>query len=278
MAKAQYAAAVVLVQQKNYAAAIERLEHAYELSRDPRLLWDVALCYHELRRYARLSATLDRIEVAAGVALTPQVRSRIADLRAFSERLVSRMEVLTSAPGATVFVDDERVGTTPFPAPVPVDIGERKIRIVKQGFREVTRTETVNGGDRIAISVVLERVVPRGRLRVAAGPNDVIEIDGKVVGRGAWEGSLLSGTHALRVTALGMQAYQADVLVQDGKTRHIDVALDPGELPWLWIGGGAALLAGALVTGALVFEPGKPAQQGTLGSYPLSFGAPRRRP
>ncbi|WP_437806585.1 PEGA domain-containing protein [Sorangium sp. So ce1078] len=279
MAKAEYVVAGVLLQQHDYTGAIERLKRAYELSRDHRLLWDVARCYKELRRYARLIATLNQMEAEGGAALTAQERSDIVELRGFAERLVSRMEVLTNAPGATVFVDDEPVGTTPFPEPVPVDIGERKIRIVRTGFKELTRTETVAGGGRIAISAALEKVAPRGRLRVAAGWNNVIELDGKVVGRGAWEGSLPSGAHVLRVTAPGMLEHRAEVLVQDGGARRIEVKLDKaGGRGWLWIGGGAALLAGALITGAIVFEPGRPAQLGTLGSLPLSFSSPRGRP
>ncbi|WP_437669496.1 PEGA domain-containing protein [Sorangium sp. So ce131] len=279
-AKAEYTVASVLVQQRDYENASVRFQRAYELSRDHRLLWDVALCHKELRRYARLLGTLDQMEAEAGAALSDQERQDIVALRAFAERLVSRMEILTSAPGAEVFVDGERVGTTPFPEPVPVDIGERKIRIVKPGFKEITRTETVAGGGRIAFSVTLDKVAPRGRLRVAAGPSDVIAIDGQVVGRGAWEGSLTAGAHVLRVTAPGMLAHQAEVLVQDGETRRIDVTLDDTVdrgMPWLWIGGGAALLAGALVAGAVVFEPGRPAKLGTLGSFPLSFGTPGGR-
>ncbi|WP_437661618.1 PEGA domain-containing protein [Sorangium sp. So ce1182] len=273
-AKAEYIVADALARQGDYGVASERFQHAYELSRDHRLLWDVALCHKELRRYARLLKTLGQMEAEASAALSAQERRDILELRAFAERLVSRLEVLTSVPGAAVFVDGEAVGTTPFAEPVPVDIGERKIRIVTPGFKELTRTETVSGGGRIAISVVLEKLAPRGRLRVAAGPNDVIEMDGKVVGRGAWEASLPAGAHALRVTAPGMLAHQAEVLVQEGEARRIDVKLNEegGGMRWLWIGGGAALLTGALVTGALVFEPGKPAKQGTLGSFPLSFG------
>ncbi|WP_438013951.1 PEGA domain-containing protein [Sorangium sp. So ce315] len=275
MAKAEYITGGALFRQGDYSGAGERFHRAYELSRDHRLLWDVARCHKEMRRYARLLKTLDRMEAEAGAALTVDERKDIVELRAFAERLVSRMEILASAPGATVFVDGEVVGTTPFPEPVPVDIGERQIRIVKPGFKELTRTETVAGGGQIAFSAALEKIAPRGRLRVVAGSNDAIAVDGKVVGRGAWEGSVPSGAHLLRVTAPGMLAYQADVLVRDGESRRIEVKLDDARgraVSWLWLGGGAALLAGGLITGALVFEPGRPAKQGTLGSFPLSLG------
>lgn len=276
LAKAEYAAGAVYFGQGDYKAAAERFERAYELSQDHRLLWEVALCHKEQRRYARMLEALDRLQATAGAALPAETQSGIAALRTFAEQLVSLMEIRSSEPGATVLVDGEPVGTTPLPGPVPVDIGERQIRITKPGFKDVARSETVAGGGRFAIAALLEKVVHRGRLRVEARPDaPLIALDGKVVGRGVWEGVVPSGAHGLRVTAPGMLAHQSEVLVQDGEARRIDVTLErqpPNHTAtWLSIGGGAALILGAVLVGALMFEPGTPAEQGTLGSIPLSF-------
>jgi len=44
----------------------------------------------------------------------------------------------------------------------------------------------------------------------------------------------------------------------------------------VWIAGGAAIMAGAVIGGALLFRPTEvPAAQGTLGTFPLSFGGRR---
>ncbi|XYI01660.1 PEGA domain-containing protein [Sorangium sp. So ce1128] len=280
MAKAEHGAGAALFKDGDYAGALARFERAYELSRDHRLLWNVALCQKNLRRYAKMLATLRRMEDEAGAALSARDKQDIAELIQATGAYVSRLEITASEPGATVFVDDEPVGTTPLAAPVPIDIGERRIRVSKPGFVDFVRQEKVVGGGSVALLARLERAVHRGRLLIAAKQDDLIALDGKVVGKGRWEGSVPSGTHALRVTAPGMTPYEVAVLVRDEEHRRIDVSLERapergGASRWLWIGGGAAIFAGALVAGALLFEPGTPAEQGSLGTVPLGFGGRR---
>ncbi|WP_437580265.1 PEGA domain-containing protein [Sorangium sp. So ce887] len=280
MARAEHGAGAALFDDGDYAGALARFERAYELSRDHRLLWKIALCQKNLRRYAKMLATLRRMEAEAGAALSARDKKDIADLIQAAGAFVSRLEITASEPGATVFVDDEPVGTTPLAAPVPIDIGERRIRVSKPGFVDFVRREKVVGGGSIALVARLDRAVHRGRLVVAAGRDDLIAIDGKVAGKGRWEGPVASGTHALRVTAPGMTPHEVQVLVRDEELRRIDVSLERAPGPggaskWLWIGGGAAIFAGALVAGALLFEPGTPAEQGSLGTVPLGFGGRR---
>ncbi|WP_437650034.1 PEGA domain-containing protein [Sorangium sp. So ce362] len=280
MARAEHGAGAALFDDGDYAGALARFERAYELSRDHRLLWKTALCQKNLRRYAKMLATLRRMEAEAGAALSARDKQDIADLIQAAGAFVSRLEIVASEPGATVFVDDEPVGTTPLAAPVPIDIGERRIRVSKPGFVDFVRREKVVGGGSIALVARLDRAVHRGRLVVAAGRDDLIAIDGKVAGKGRWEGSVASGTHALRVTAPGMTPHEVQVLVRDEELRRIDVSLERAPGPggaskWLWIGGGAAIFAGALIAGALLVEPGTPAEQGSLGTVPLGFGGRR---
>ncbi|WP_437299864.1 PEGA domain-containing protein [Sorangium sp. So ce426] len=280
MARAEHGAGAALFDDGDYAGALARYERAYELSRDHRLLWKVALCQKNLRRYAAMIATLRRMEAEAGAALSARDRQDVADLIKAAGSFVSLLDVTASEPGAAVFVDDEPVGTTPLAAPVPIDIGERRIRVSKPGFVDLVRQVKVVGGDSVALAARLDRAVHRGRLAIAAGQDDLIAIDGKVVGKGRWEGSVQSGTHALRVTAPGMTPHEAQILVRDDERRRIDVSLERaaprgGASKWLWIGGGAAIFAGALVAGSLLFEPGTPAEQGSLGTVPLGFGGRR---
>ncbi len=72
-----------------------------------------------------------------------------------------------------------------------------------------------------------------------------------------------------------MTTYQAEVLVQDDKSREILVTLNPqakasSTSTWLWIAGGAVVVAGAVVGGAFLFQPTRrPEVDGTLGTFPL---------
>jgi hypothetical protein len=169
------------------------------------------------------------------------------------------MKLTVSEEGAEVFVDDEKVGESPLHGPVVVDVGARKIHVTKQGFKDFNLTKEVTGGGEFTLDVVLDKEIHRGRLAVNAGTNDILSLDGHVIGKGSWEGSLPSGGHTLKVTGEGMVPYQSEVVIQDDKARRVDVTLTPvprdATKTVLWIVGGAVLVAGASVGGYFLFKP-----------------------
>lgn len=280
MAKAEYEAGKVLYQDKDFANAIIKFQRAYELSSDPRLLLNVAICAKNLRRYTLVFSTLDKLKSDASPLLTDADRQAAAELAQTVRAFVSPLKLTANEAGAAVFVDDDKVGTTPLEGEVLLDVGKRKIRVSKPGYKEFVHTGDVVGGSDFVLDVKLEKEIHRGQLAVVAGPEDLISLDGKMVGKGRWEGTLPSGGHTLRVTAPGMAAHQSEVLVQDNKRRDIQVTLNPlpssGGSTWIWIAGGAGLVVAAGVTAALLFQPtAAPIPQGTLGTIPLSFGGKR---
>lgn len=283
LAKAEYEAGKVLYGDKDYPNAIVKFERAYELARDPRLLWNVAVCEKNLRRYARMLATIKRYRAEAASMMTDAERAQSDEIVKTVQQFVSALKVSASEAGADVFVDDEKVGTTPLAEPVIVDVGVRKIRVAKQGFKDGLVSQPVAGGGELAVDVRLEKELHRGRLVVQAGESDLIALDGSVVGKGRWEGTVASGGHTLRVTAPGMATHQSEPAVKDGETRRIDVTLNP--LPkadagraLVWIIGGVALATATVVTSAVLFKPTKaPGIEGNInpGSVQLSFGGKR---
>ncbi|AKT36655.1 uncharacterized protein CMC5_007750 [Chondromyces crocatus] len=263
-AKAEYEAGRILFRDGDFSNAIIKYERAYEISREPRLLWNIALCQKNLQRYTRMLATVEKLQRDAGTQLSDQDRKDAEELIATIQAFVSPMKVEVNEPGARVEVDGVEVGVTPLEKPVLVDVGSRKIRVSKKGFKDHTGSLTVSGGSEVSLSVKLVKEVHQGRLVINAGPEDVIALDGRVVGRGRWEGVVPSGGHTLRVTAPGMEAHQSEIIVQDDQVRRRDVQLKPAPkdhlATWLWIGGGAAVLAGGIIAGVLLFQPQEPAQ------------------
>jgi hypothetical protein len=281
MAKAEFEAARILYQDNDFANAIIKYQHAYELAGDPRLLWNIAACEKNLRRYTRALAAIERYQREGGASLTEADRRDAKEIEKVLKTLISTMTLLVSEPGAEISVDDEKIGTSPLPSPARIDVGRRVIRVHKPGFKDFVETRQVEGGTAFTLAAKLDREIHKGQVIIAAGPKDLIALDGKVVAEGRFEGTLSSGGHSLRVTAPGMAAYQAEILVEDDKTRRIPVALNPlpksSEIsPWVWVASGAALVAGAVIGGALLFRPTEaPAPQGTLGYVQLSFGGRR---
>jgi LPXTG-motif cell wall-anchored protein len=281
MAKAEYEAGKILYRDNDFANALVKFQHAHELGSDPRLLWNLAACEKNLRRYSRARALLQRFGMESDTRVTAEDRRAAADLEKVLAPFISALKVVVSEPGADVLVDDEKIGTSPLAGSAHIDVGKHIFRVRKPGFKEFAETRQVDGGSEVVVVASLEKEVHQGRLIIEAGPKDLISLDGKVVGQRRWEGPISSGGHELRVSAAGMTTHRSEVVVQDDKTRRIPIRLDPlpktGESnAWLWVAGGAVLVAGAVVGGVFLLKPSEvPSVQGTLGTFPLSFGGRR---
>jgi PEGA domain len=281
MARAEFEAGNIVFDDGDFGSAKVKYQHAYDLSHDVRLIWNIALCERNLRHYSRAVAAIQRYQTEVGAALTPSDQQIAEEFVKSVRTFISSMTLLVSEPGAEVFVDDEKIGTAPLDAAVPLDVGAHRIRVRKAGFKDFTETRTTPGGTAFTVVAKLERDPHRGQVVIFAGAKDLIALDGKAVGQGRFEGPLASGGHTLRVTAPGMATYQGELVVQDGETRRVHISLNPvarsGEWAKIaWILGGAALVGAAAVTGAVLYHPAQvPPLQGSLGTFPLSFGGRR---
>lgn len=279
MAKAEYEGGRILYGDKDYVSAISKFQRAYELSSDPRLLFNIAVCQKNLRKYSKMLATVRRYLEDGAAILSSDDKEQAQDIVKTVEAFVSELKLTVDEKDADVFIDDEKIGVTPLTGTIFVDVGARKIKVTKKGFRDSVETKQVPGGGAIAVTIRMEKEIHRGKLMVGAGANDVITLDGKVIGRGKWEGAVPSGGHTLKVSAPGMQNYQSEVVISDNQTRRVEVTLNPqatdSTSTILWIAGGVAVLAGGAVTGALLFQPPKTAPiDGNFGSgrVELNFG------
>jgi PEGA domain len=277
-AKDDYESGRILFDNGDNAGALVKFQHAFDLSSDSRLLWDMGACEKNLRHYVHVLRLVERYLHDGQTSITEAQRAEAAAVVRTVRSLVSSVRLIVNEAGASVFVDDEPVGTTPLMEGVLVDLGERRIRVSKPGFKEQVITQHVAGASDLTVSVVLEREVSMGRLVVSTDAAGAISVDGAPAGVGRWEGPVSAGSHAIRVTAPGMVAYSADVAVKDGETRSLDIGLQRqsgGISPAWWIGGGLLAAAGLGVGGYFLFRPSSqttgPATQGTISPGTLTI-------
>jgi PEGA domain len=283
MAKAEYGAARILYEDGDFQGALQKLRSAFDLSKDPRLLWNMAAAEKNLRHYAEVFRLIDRYINEGGALVTPDDRAAATQLLDTVKGFVTDLTVEVNEPGATVYVDDLVFGQTPLAGPLRVDMGVRKIRVTKPGFVEYAVSQDLPGGQTARVTVQLVQERHEGKLRILAGPQDVIQVDGRAVGTGLWEGVLPSGTHALYVSARGKRPHQTDVVVQDNDVTTVHVALqddqkqtiiiEKGGVPtWVWIAGGAVLVGGGVGAYFLLRDNGtqyRPATEGSWGAVSL---------
>ena len=266
-AKTAYEDAKRFFRDGDFGEALLEFEKAHTASHDPRLLWNMAVCAKNLRRYARVLDLVERYLQEGGELLADADRQQAQEFSTAVQAFVGTLALTSQPPGASVFVDEVSMGTTPLARPLRLDPGLRRIRISRPGFKDEVRTEEVQGGARLELAITLEAQRREGRIVVAAGAGDAIALDGKTRGTGRWDGTVPAGKHELRISAPGKKTSTSAIDLHEGETRTVDVALEAepgrGGVPaWVWIGGGAVLVAGAVVGGYFLFRPSTPAPVG----------------
>ncbi len=280
-AKQAYEAATILLDNQDWQGAITKYRQAYELSKDPRLLFDMAVCERGLHTYAHMRALLIRYEQEAGTDASPEQKTDVDAALAAIANLVGTVKLTVRQAGASVAVDGEPVGSTPLTAPLVLDLGTHVLSVKKALFEPFERTLEIAGGNESTVSVALVEQVPPSFLTVVADPLGHVIIDQREVARGRYDGALPAGRHDVRVIAPGKAAYDARVELREGEKRTLLVTLadEPRAALWPWIVGGAVLAAGAVVGGYFIFqahEESPSVPPATLGTILIPSGATGR--
>jgi hypothetical protein len=268
-AKEAYDSGELLVANGDFTGALTKLRQAYDASKDARLLYEMALCEKELRRYAPMQSLLQQYLRDAEGSIPADIRAAVDDALAAIKSLVATVTVTSLEPEATVLVDGEVVGVTPIPAPLTVDLGKHVIVAKKAGFDSNEQTIDALGGSAISVTLVLIAQAHAAQLVVRSDAEATVKIDDRVVGAGHFEGQLDPGTHALQLSERGKEPYRAVIELHDGETRTVEVTLaDQKHAPWPWVVGGAVLAAGAAVAIYFIANP----RDETVGPPPGKLG------
>jgi len=256
-AKGDYESGKLLFTDGDYAGSLVKFSSAFDASKDPRLLWNMAACEKNLRHYAKALKLVRQYVTDGDKVLTDQDKQEANELIKVMEPFTAKLKVTVDQPEAEVSVDDDVIGKSPV-EPLIVDIGTRKLRVHKEEFEEFTKELPVGGAAEVSVDVKMVKIVHEGRLNVKASNDATIAIDDKVVGTGTWAGVLPSGGHTLKVSAPKMRVYQAEVLIQDKQSRDVAVTLEAepskGLPAWAWITGGVVLAGGLSVGGYFIFK------------------------
>jgi hypothetical protein len=271
-----YVSARILFNNKDLVGAYTKFQQAYELSHDPRLLFNMAVCSRDLHAYARMQVLLLRYEQEGGAAMTDSTRAQVDSALAAIANLVGAVNLNVSEEGASVTVDGQPAGTTPLGSPLRLDLGRHTLVVHKDGFESVQKLVDVAGGTSFDANITLAPAqAGSAHLAVSAEPGATVVVDALAPAVEHFDQAISAGTHHVRVTEPGKIAYDTDVELKDGETRTMQITLQPGKRglgAWPWVVGGAAVAAGAIVGGYFLFKPSDRviAPQGILGTVYLN--------
>src|SRR6266851_2857166 len=279
-AKDAFNSALRAIDDRDFEDAYIKFEHAYQLSRDPRVLFNMALCERHLQNYASMRKLLERYRHEAGSAMSADERENVKAALAAIQVLVGTLKVSVNEDAADVAVDGESVGTTPITEPIVVNPGKHTISVHKKGFGPIERVLEVTANSETPLTLTLAPEASPARLVVASDDAASVAIDGRAVAVANFQGPLTPGVHQVRVTERGKVPYVVQVLLRPGETRTLQVTLDDEKSSgaiWPWLVGGAAVAAAAAVGGYFLLQPtDQPAPiQGKWGT--VQFGAVVKR-
>lgn len=172
------------------------------------------------------------------------------------------VSLLGATARAEVYIDGEKVGTTPLPDVIKLGAGEHTIRVVRPGFAPYIDVFKVRDGKVTRIEVELVPIA--GVLQIKASVDKArVFVDNKFVGETPLSTELKVGPHEVKVAHFGYQDAKLAVSAVAGEVLERDVMLielPAGQNPykqaapkarwfekwWVWTLGAAGVAAVAV--------------------------------
>jgi hypothetical protein len=260
-AKIQFQAGVAAYDAQRYPEALAHFQEAYRIKPHPLVRVNMANCYERLGKPLQAIFHFERFLDENGGS--PEQRKEVTEaLRALRAK-VGEVALRIAPDGATVTIDGGEKRQTPILEPIRLDAGLHVIEVALSGYESVKREVVLNGGQRIEVTITLER-------------------------------ALTAATAAPALVAAG--AATAEPAAAPADTAQAAAPSEPAEAPppaeppvpddeesrtllpvagWITGGATAALLVAALITGQLAlsaeadFEDAAETVADTSGATPI---------
>jgi hypothetical protein len=152
-ARQHFADGLRLYKDGDFDAALVQFERAYEKKPNPKVLYNIAQTYFQLREYVEAREAMSRYLEEAGPSIEPERRAQATTDLAQLQKRIAKISLTVNVAGATVLVDGKKVGTTPLAGPLEVSEGLRTISIETPDGGARQRVVRIAGGESQAIAI-----------------------------------------------------------------------------------------------------------------------------
>ncbi len=211
----------------NFELALSHFLASNRLARNKNVLFNIARCYEQLRRFPEAHRYYTRaLEVETNeVAISGlnQALARIADR-------VALLEIATDPPGARIYLDRKDLGERGT-APQAMALPPRAYRVIAEldGFKDATSEPVqLRIGSRRSVSLVLERIV--GTIAITGVKDAAVRLDADntpELCRTPCNVQTSPGQHILILTKPGVRVTRIPVSVQADQVSSIEPELVP---------------------------------------------------
>ncbi len=284
----RYSRGVALSQESAFQSALLEFERAYELAPNYRVLYNIAVCRFQLGQAARAFSAYQRYLTEGGDEIPGSRRHEVMEELETLRDSIAWLRVTSPRTGAQVLIDDEPVGTIPFPEPVVVDRGARRISLVVGGRVEAETVAVLSPQEEQTVHLARPwqgdsarsgGSLPEGlaaRSPIESGPDaTALAVSGSVTG------ALLLGTGVALGFALDAKAARdAELELIPADWERFNAARDELELRAIVtdvMGAMTAVSAGitaVLLIDFLLQEDGSSSRAPEAGDVEVSLGGP----
>jgi len=149
-AKRHFVNGTEMMELEDFAGAAIEFEASLKLYRSKNTVFNLAMCYKALHKYPQALEMFRVLLKEFSSDLTPEVKDEVRKNIRSMNKMISKVEITTSIPGATVLLDGETIGTTPLPKPILVGAGKHRVRVSLEGHHDQeTSISVVSGKDQV---------------------------------------------------------------------------------------------------------------------------------
>jgi tetratricopeptide (TPR) repeat protein len=154
--------------ERQYDRAVDAFREAYRLVPSPKVLYNLAIAYLSVARYADALAALEKFlaeATDAPEANRETARRHIADLRG----KVTALAVTSDRPRAELVLDGRSLGEVALDHDLTIDAGPHDLRAVSNG-RVIEQRLTAPPGGRVAVTLSFDGPIPGAAPPAASAP------------------------------------------------------------------------------------------------------------
>ncbi|MFO0552769.1 MAG: PEGA domain-containing protein [Polyangiaceae bacterium] len=212
----------------NYEAALVEYQRIYTETQNPRVLFNIGVCWKERKYYAQAARNWEK-QLAARDKLPKAEVERAENALETVRQFVTTLDLSSNQSGATLVIKDIEIGTTPFSAPIPIDVGPNTIALVKQGFARVERTVEVQKDSpvKLVLNMVPAEKTTTATIAVSGATGATIYIDGTEMGPAPFKGEVPTGRHTFEARLKGYLPGVETSEVAYGEPLRLTLALRP---------------------------------------------------
>lgn len=248
-----------------YEQSIAKFKEAYGLSKDPDLLYSMAVSHQQLRDWESCVAVMEDFIAKTPPGPDPTL-DRARNIRDLCEARIETdqtLSIVTVPAGANVYVDNKNTGVKgQTPVTMTLRPGKHRIWIELDGYESVMQDIEVQKREPFNLSVTLKEERDLGWLHVdATVKGATVFVDGQTLGKTPFgpPRQFPAGPHQIIVEREGYTRFTGTPIVERGQLARVDaymVQTDAGST-WRTNLGVASTILGALAVGggvtAMVF-------------------------